>query len=155
MITPVKQRGMTLLEVMAALVIFALAGTAVMKSAAEHLSSVSRVEETTFATWVANNRLNEMKLTGKWPPANNAKGTMDMADRTWYWQQKVTKTTDNDLRAVEVSVGLDDQYEFFETSVTTFVAKPAEIAATAGTSNSRANGTSGTSSASDDDNGTP
>ena len=78
-----------------------------------------------------------------------------MADRTWYWQQKVTKTTDNDLRAVEVSVGLDDQYEFFETSVTTFVAKPAEIAATAGSSNSRANGTSGTGSASDDDNGTP
>ena len=109
---------------MAALVIFALAGTAVMKSAAEHLSSVSQVEEVTFATWVANNRLNEMKLTGTWPPKNNQRGTMEMADRTWYWQQTVTKTNDNDLRSVTVSVGEDESYDSSVTSVTTFVAKP-------------------------------
>ena len=123
------QSGMTLIEVMAALVIFALAGTAVMKSAAEHLSSVTQVEEVTFATWVANNRLNEMKLTSSWPPKNNVRGKMEMADRTWYWQQMVSKTTDDDLRAVEVSVGQDDLYEHFQASVITYVSKPVAIAA--------------------------
>lgn len=123
-----RQSGMTLIEVMAALVIFALAGTAVMKSAAEHLSSVSQVEEVTFATWVANNRLNEMKLTGTWPPKNNVRGTMEMADRTWYWQQVVTKTTDDDLRAVEVNVGQDPQYEYFQANVITYVSKPVTVA---------------------------
>jgi general secretion pathway protein I len=49
---------------------------------------------------------------------------MEMADRTWYWQQTVAKTNDNDLRAVTVSVGEDESYESSVTSVTTFVAKP-------------------------------
>ncbi|MED5379829.1 MAG: type II secretion system protein GspI, partial [Pseudomonadota bacterium] len=52
------------------------------------------------------------------------KGTMEMADRTWYWQQTVTKTNDNDLRSVTVSVGEDESYGSSVTSVTTFVAKP-------------------------------
>ena len=123
------QSGMTLLEVMVALAIFALAGTAAMKAASDHLNSVSRIEENTFATWVANNRLNEMKLTGSWPPKNNIRGSAEMAERTWYWQQNVKKTADADLLAVEVSVGLDEQYEYFNTSVVTYVAKPADIAA--------------------------
>ncbi len=120
------QRGMTLLEVMVALLIFALTGSAILKAAGDHLSSVGQVEEITFANWVASNRLNQLILTDTWPPKNNLKGSMEMADRTWYWQQQVKKTNDNDLRAVEVSVGLDAEYESTLTLVTTFVAKPAE-----------------------------
>lgn len=116
-------KGMTLLEVMIALLIFALTGTAIMKAAAEHLSSVGQIEEITFATWVANNRLAEMKLTSKWPPKNNLKGNMEMADRTWYWQQEVKKTNDDDLRSVAITVGLDSEYNNTLTTVTTFVAK--------------------------------
>lgn len=122
-----RQRGMTLLEVMAALAIFALAGTAVMKAASEHLNSVSRVEEATLATWVANNRLNRVKLTATWPPKNNVRGTMEMGDRTWFWQQVVQKTADEDLRAIEISVGSDDQYEYFDTSVITYISRPVAL----------------------------
>ena len=122
-----RQRGMTLLEVMAALAIFALAGTAVMKAASEHLNSVSRVEEVTLATWVANNRLNRVKLTATWPPKNNVRGSMEMGDRTWFWQQVVQKTADEDLRAVEISVGSDDQYEYFDTSVVTYMSRPVAL----------------------------
>lgn len=121
---PHNQRGLTLLEVMVALLIFALTGTAVLKAAGEHLSSVGQIEAVTFANWVASNRLNQLQLDTTWPPKNNLKGTMEMADRTWYWQQTVAKTNDNDLRAVTVSVGEDESYESSVTSVTTFVAKP-------------------------------
>ncbi|WP_281268918.1 type II secretion system minor pseudopilin GspI [Alteromonas aestuariivivens] len=119
-------RGMTLLEVMVALLIFALTGTAVLKAASNHLNSVGQVEQITFATWVANNRLNELKLTNQWPPKNNLKGSMQMADRTWYWQQTVKKTNDDDLRAIDIIVGLDERYESTLTTVTTYVAKPSE-----------------------------
>ena len=71
-----------------------------------------------------------------------------MADRTWYWQQVVTKTTDDDLRAVEVNVGQDPQYEYFQANVITYVSKPASIAQDAtiningsGGSNNNQNGT--------------
>jgi len=119
-----KQQGLTLLEVMVALLIFALTGTAILKAAGDHLSSVGQIESVTFANWVASNRLNQLQLETTWPPKNNLKGSMEMADRTWFWQQKVTKTNDGDLRAVTISVGEDKNYVSTVTSVTTFVAKP-------------------------------
>ncbi|WP_152561512.1 MULTISPECIES: type II secretion system minor pseudopilin GspI [unclassified Alteromonas] len=119
-----KQKGLTLLEVMVALLIFALTGTAILKAAGDHLSSVGQIESVTFANWVASNRLNQLQLETTWPPKNNLKGSMEMADRTWFWQQQVTKTNDGDLRAVTISVGEDKNYVSTVTSVTTFVAKP-------------------------------
>lgn len=120
-----QHRGMTLLEVMVALLIFALTGSAVMKAASEHLASVADIEEVTFGTWVANNRLNALKLSTRWPPKNNQKGTQKMADRTWYWQQQVVKTNNESLRQVNISVGLDSTYQNTVTTVTTYVSRPA------------------------------
>jgi general secretion pathway protein I len=117
-----KQNGMTLLEVMVALVIFALTGSAIMKAATEHLSGIGQIEEITFATWVANNRLTQVHMDAGWPPKNNEKGSQDMADRTWYWQQNVSKTNDKDMLSVEVRVSLDPQFEQSITTVTSFVA---------------------------------
>ena len=122
--SPNNQKGMTLLEVMVALLIFALTGTAILKAAGDHLNNVGQIEAVTFASYVASNRLNQLQLDDTWPPKNNLKGSMEMADRTWYWQQTVAKTNDNDLRAVTVSVGEDESYGSSVTSVTTFVAKP-------------------------------
>tara|TARA_Y100000296_G_scaffold17761_2_gene21003 strand:+ start:1491 stop:1895 length:405 start_codon:yes stop_codon:yes gene_type:complete len=123
-VSKTKQSGLTLLEVMVALLIFALTGTAILKAAGEHLSSVGQIESVTFANWVASNRLNQLQIENTWPPKNNLKGSVQMADRTWYWQQTVTKTNDNDLLSVTISVGEDERYSSSVTSVTTFVAKP-------------------------------
>ena len=119
-----KQQGLTLLEVMVALAIFALTGTAVMKAASDNLASVGQIEEITFATWVANNRLSQLHLQPTWPLKNNQKGEQIMADRTWYWQQRVVETNDENLRAVEVTVSLDEQFSSSITSVTSYFAKP-------------------------------
>lgn len=123
-VSKTKQSGLTLLEVMVALLIFALTGTAILKAAGEHLSSVGQIESVIFANWVASNRLNQLQIENTWPPKNNLKGSVQMADRTWYWQQTVTKTNDNDLLSVTISVGEDERYSSSVTSVTTFVAKP-------------------------------
>lgn len=115
--------GMTLLEVMVALLIFALTATAIMKAASEHLTGVGQIEEITFATWVVNNRLTQLHIDPTWPLKNNLKGKQEMAGRVWYWQQKVNKTSDNEMVQVEVSVGLDEQYQDTVTSASTFIAK--------------------------------
>ena len=123
----IKQRrylvGMTLLEVLVALFIFALTGTAIMKAASDHLNGVGQIEEITFATWVANNRLTQLHIDNTWPVKNNQKGEQEMAGRKWYWQQRVNKTNDSDMVQVEVTVGLDQQYESSVTSASTFIAK--------------------------------
>ncbi|WP_246840611.1 type II secretion system minor pseudopilin GspI [Lacimicrobium sp. SS2-24] len=124
-----KHTGMTLLEVMVALLIFAITGTAVMKAASEHLNSISVIEEVTFATWVANNRLTQLQLESRWPPQNNVKGTQELADRTWHWRQIVKETTDKDMRAVEIEVRLQADADSAITNVGTFVTRRANTSA--------------------------
>ncbi|MCC2617048.1 type II secretion system minor pseudopilin GspI [Aestuariibacter halophilus] len=119
-----NNRGLTLLEVMVALAIFAMTGVAVMKAAGDHLNGLSQLEEITLATWVANNRVTRLRLENNWPPKNNFKGNEVMGDVTWYWQQKVLKTNDDNLRAIEVSVGLSENYTDTITTVTTYIANP-------------------------------
>jgi general secretion pathway protein I len=92
-----------------------------MKAASDHLNSVEQIEQITFATWVANNRLNQLQLDPSWPLKNNYKGSQDMAGHTWYWQQRVEKTSDKEMVRVEVTVGLDEQYVGGITTVTTFI----------------------------------
>jgi general secretion pathway protein I len=119
-----NQRGMTLIEVMVALLIFGLTGTAVMKATTENLSSVGQLQDITFATFVANNRLAQLHLSREWPIKHNAKGQMEMANATWYWQQSVTKTAENELIQVRVTVATDEAYRRPITDVVSFFAKP-------------------------------
>lgn len=118
------QRGMTLIEVMVALLIFGLTGTAVMKATTENLSSVGQLQDITFATFVANNRLAQLHLAQEWPIKNNAKGQMDMANTTWYWQQTVTKTAHKELLQVRVTVSVDTEFRRPITDVVSFFGKP-------------------------------
>jgi len=118
------QRGMTLIEVMVALLIFGLTGTAVMKATTENLSSVGQLQDITFATFVANNRLAQLHLAQEWPIKNNAKGQMDMANTTWYWQQTVTKTAQKELLQVRVTVSVDTEFRRPITDVVSFFGKP-------------------------------
>jgi general secretion pathway protein I len=119
------EAGFTLLEIMVAMFIFAVAGAAIIKTTTEHINSVGKLEEITFATWVANNQLTRATLLSEktWPPKNNERGSVEMLDRTWYWQQEVQATTDESLKAIIITVGTDPEYEGSITSVTTYVAK--------------------------------
>ena len=122
-----RQSGLTLLEVMVALFIFAVTGTAIMKAASEHLNGVGQIEEVAVATWVANNRLNEVLMERPWPLKNNQKGQQDMAGRTWYWTQVVKATNDSDFKAVEISVSLKESRADNITTVVAYLAKPSEV----------------------------
>lgn len=115
-----NQHGLTLLEVMVALFIFAVTGSAILKAAGDHLSSVGQIEEITFANYVASNRLNALQASTVWPPRSQ-RGQAEMANRTWYWQQQVVKTSDQAMRSVTVRVGLKEDYSDSLVSITSFV----------------------------------
>lgn len=99
-----SQRGMTLLEVMVALAVFAIAGLAVMKTASEHLSGLNYLEEKTLATWVVENQLVQQKLESKWPGDSWVEGDEEMAGQTWYWRYRGVATSDNNLKALDMEV---------------------------------------------------
>lgn len=99
-----RSKGFTILEVLIAMAILAVAGAAVVRSAGEHLNAITMLKQVTFSSWVAENRLVEIQLDAKWPPSNNKKGKMEMAGRDWYWQQVVETVGDKKMRKVTVMV---------------------------------------------------
>ncbi|OSN03690.1 type II secretion system minor pseudopilin GspI [Lonsdalea iberica] len=99
-----KQRGMTLLEVLVALVVFALAGLAILKTTAQQASTLGRLEEKTFAVWIAENQLTALRLEKQWPSTSWTDGSVIVAGSTWYWRYRGIDTGDDSVRAVDVEV---------------------------------------------------
>lgn len=99
-----KQQGMTLLEVMLALVIMATSGVAVMNSASSALNSQAYLQNKTFALWVASNRLAELKLEKLWPAASWRYDTTEFAGVTWFLRYQSVKTGDDNFKALDIEV---------------------------------------------------
>ncbi|STV95257.1 general secretion pathway protein I [Klebsiella pneumoniae] len=68
-----REAGMTLIEVMVALVIFALAGLAVMQSTLQQTRQLGRMEEKILASWLADNQLVQLRLEKRWPASAGLK----------------------------------------------------------------------------------
>ncbi len=100
-----RSRGMTLLEVLVALAIFATAAISVIRSVSQHINTVSYLEEKMFAAMVVDNQMASVMLdTGELKAKN---GTEDLAGRTWYWKVSPVATTQPLLKAFDVSVATD------------------------------------------------
>lgn len=117
------QRGFTLIEVMLAMAVFAIAGVALLGGADNNFRNLSHLETTIMANWVASNQLVEVSLDESWPPKNNKKGKVELAGREWFWKQKVVKTEDKNMRSVVMEIRLNEDDERATASLTTFLAK--------------------------------
>ncbi|WP_213611156.1 type II secretion system minor pseudopilin GspI [Pseudoalteromonas sp.] len=107
-----KYQGFTLLEVLVALSICAMAGIAAMQATSEHIYHLSSIEEQTYGSWVAENVLVEQRTQGdKWQGKNGARGSEMMAGIEWFWRQDVVPTADKSFVKVTINVFSDDKYE--------------------------------------------
>lgn len=116
---PTRQRGMTLIEVLVALAIFATAAISVVRSVSQHINTLGYLEEKTFAAMVVDNQMAKVML-GK-APKSVKKGHSEMAGQTWYWQVKPIKTGMGIISAVDVSVGKDKTYKNTLVTVRSYV----------------------------------
>ena len=87
--------GFTLVEVMVALAVVAVALPALLLTLSQQLDGLRYLEDRTHAQWVAANRLAELRLvvgakgslqTGR------VSGTEEMAGRSWYWWSEGVET---------------------------------------------------------------
>ena len=117
--------GFTLLEVMVALFVVAIALGGVIKVMGTAAQNSSRLSDRTFAQWVALNQIASLKITKEWPKFDEVTGEAEMASRKWKWVQKTIKTEDKNIKRVEVSVrpaGDDNENPF--ATVIGFLARP-------------------------------
>ena len=118
-----KQLGMTLLEVMLALVILATAGLAVMRSASSVLTNQGYLQNKTIALWVASNRLVELKLEKKWPATSWKNEKQKMAGVEWFVRYKTVATGDDKFKALDIEVS-DSKNGGALAYIRTYISKP-------------------------------
>lgn len=105
------QRGFTLLEVLVAVAVLAVAMGALIKGGADAARKTAYLRDKTIAHWVGMNRVAEVEIAGAWPDTGTSKGVEEMAGREWHWEVKVLNTFDADVRRIEVAVGRESSEE--------------------------------------------
>lgn len=96
--------GFSLLEVLVALAIVALALTAVVRAAGLGADAVGVERERTFATWVAANVLTETLLVEPFPQPGERNGRQRMGPSDFTWTLVIQTTDDPDIRRLDVRV---------------------------------------------------
>ncbi len=100
-----RLQGFTLLEVLVALAILAIAMAAVIQAASDSARTQAILQERTIAGWIAENVIAEQQLENRWPDAGSRfSGETTMAGREWHWSVEVQATPEPDLRRLDVRV---------------------------------------------------
>lgn len=99
-----RSAGFTLIEVVLALAVLALALAAIIQASGSAARNVAYLQDKTFAHWVAQNRMNALRLAREWPAPGTSEGSERMADRAWRWEIKVSNTPEAQLRRVDIRV---------------------------------------------------
>jgi len=120
----IKQRGLTLIEVMVSVFILAFALSALVKMTGQSVNTLSYLEKKTFAQWVAVNQINEVEVMSQWPRTGRKQGQQDMGGLTWYWQINTSNTDSRELRRLDVSVRQNQQDEEAIYTLTAFIHRP-------------------------------
>ncbi|MCH6548612.1 MAG: type II secretion system minor pseudopilin GspI [Proteobacteria bacterium] len=116
-------RGFTLIEVMVALVIAALGLAAVAASVSQMVDAGYAMRQRTYASWIAQNKIAELRLANVVPEVSETSGETDYVGREWLWRATISETGVDNLYRVDVRVGLRDGDENIRT-VTGFIGEP-------------------------------
>ena len=97
-------RGFTLIEVLVALAILAVALAAAVRSTGLAADSTRELKERLAGTWVAQNRLAEYAVRPLFPDAGTREGATEQAGMQFNWRETVSQTPNPRFRRVEVRV---------------------------------------------------
>lgn len=98
-------RGFTLIEVLVALLVFGIIATVAAQMSSQYISTYERVRDKTFAGWVADNRINELRLQEDLPSVSVNTDDIEYGPFRWQVRTAVINTQDPAIRRIEVAVG--------------------------------------------------
>lgn len=105
-----ERQGFTLIEVLVALAIVAIALLAAMRAAQQGSSNVEALRARLLGGWVAENQLNEDRARARWLPVGIVRGRQQQAGIDFHWREDIRATPNPDFRRVDIEVftGSDD-----------------------------------------------
>lgn len=102
------KRGFTLLEVLVALVIIGTALAASLRSIASLTQNSQDLRAAMMATWSAENRLTQIRLSSEWPPLGRRVFACAQGEMPLRCEEQINPTPNPAFRRVEVTV-LDER----------------------------------------------
>ncbi|WP_415897785.1 type II secretion system minor pseudopilin GspI [Neptuniibacter sp. QD72_48] len=104
-----RQLGFTLLEVMVALSILAVAAAAIVQATSSSLRHAGHISDRQLAMWVAHNALETAMLPNQ---ISNNSGESKFAGRDFWWRIKKDKTSVENFSKLTVTVTLSDNKDY-------------------------------------------
>ncbi len=98
-----RSSGFTLVEVLVALAVVAIALVALAHAGARVLDHQAELERRTLATWLADNRISEIRLR-RALSAGVSTGELEFGQRRWRWRSEVQPAPGGELWRIDVEI---------------------------------------------------
>jgi general secretion pathway protein I len=105
-----RSRGFTLIEILVALAIFAVALTAALRTSSVATDTAHDFRQRLLAGWVAENRIAGYGA-GFWPALGDRSGVVEQGGLTFGWRERVSQTDNPRLRRIDVRIFAPDAPE--------------------------------------------
>lgn len=119
----IRRRGFTLVEILVALAIVAIALAAGMRALAQATDSASALKDRTLAR-VAQNRLAAAQVASPWPALGTSNGEALQAGTAFVWQASVTTTPNPAFRRIDITVAAPGAPDYALAKLTGFLGNP-------------------------------
>jgi len=119
-----RHNGFTLVEVLVARAIIAIALMAALRAASQGTQAAGELRLRLLAGWVAENRLAEHRARGDWLPGGIGRGTQTQGGMEFVWREEVISTPHPAFRRVDVFVSAPAQESRSLARLTGFLLQP-------------------------------
>lgn len=121
---PRTVRGFTLLEMLVALTVLAIALLAALRASSAGVQNTGEIRNRLLAGWVAQNRVAEHIARRDWLPIGVVHGEESQGGMRFRWEEKIIGTPNYQFRRVEVRVFAEQEPDQVLASLTGFMVKP-------------------------------
>jgi general secretion pathway protein I len=116
-------RGFTLIEILVALALLAVALAAGMRALAQGADGASTLKARTLALWVAQNRLAVAQIAPDALVAGESRGDAVQAGMAFVWNVRVSTTPNPAFQRVDIAVAERDTPDYLLARLTGYVAR--------------------------------
>lgn len=119
-----KQRAFTLVEILVALALLAVALSAGMRALAHAADGAGTLKARTLALWVAQNRLAIAQMSPATASPGETRGNALQANAAFVWRATVSGTPNPAFRRIDISVADPAQPDYVLARLTGYLATP-------------------------------